>query len=272
MGKPTGFIEYLRELPVDRAPLERIGDWNEFHPAPRGEAPAPAGRALHGLRRAVLPHRQADQRHGHRLPDQQPDPRVERPGLSRALARGARSPAQDQQLPRVHRPRLPGAVRRLLRARHQRAAGHDQEHRGRDHRPRLGGRLGRCRSRPAVRTGKKVAVIGSGPAGLAAAQQLNKAGHSVTVLRARRPPRRPAHVRHSEHEARQARGRRAPHQAAGGRGHQVPLQCATSARTSRRSCCCATSTPSCSAPARRSRGICRSKAATSRASTSRWIS
>ncbi|KAF9431626.1 glutamate synthase [NADH] [Entomortierella beljakovae] len=34
---------------------------------------------------------------------------------------------------------------------------------------------------PAVRTGKKVAVIGSGPAGLAAADQLNKAGHSVTV-------------------------------------------------------------------------------------------
>ncbi|CDK29824.1 unnamed protein product [Kuraishia capsulata CBS 1993] len=34
---------------------------------------------------------------------------------------------------------------------------------------------------PKVRTGKKVAVIGSGPAGLAAADQLNKAGHSVTV-------------------------------------------------------------------------------------------
>lgn len=34
---------------------------------------------------------------------------------------------------------------------------------------------------PDVRTGKKVAVVGSGPAGLAAAAQLNKAGHSVTV-------------------------------------------------------------------------------------------
>ena len=34
---------------------------------------------------------------------------------------------------------------------------------------------------PAERTGKKVAVVGSGPAGLAAAAQLNKAGHSVTV-------------------------------------------------------------------------------------------
>jgi glutamate synthase (NADPH/NADH) small chain len=35
---------------------------------------------------------------------------------------------------------------------------------------------------PKVRTGKKVAVIGSGPAGLAAAQQLNRAGHWVTVF------------------------------------------------------------------------------------------
>jgi len=35
---------------------------------------------------------------------------------------------------------------------------------------------------PAVRTGKRVAVVGSGPAGLAAADQLNRAGHWVTVL------------------------------------------------------------------------------------------
>jgi len=35
---------------------------------------------------------------------------------------------------------------------------------------------------PPMRTGKKVAVVGSGPAGLAAAAQLNKAGHAVTVF------------------------------------------------------------------------------------------
>lgn len=35
---------------------------------------------------------------------------------------------------------------------------------------------------PSRRTGKKVAVVGSGPSGLAAADQLNKAGHVVTVF------------------------------------------------------------------------------------------
>jgi glutamate synthase (NADPH/NADH) small chain len=41
---------------------------------------------------------------------------------------------------------------------------------------------------PAVRTGRRVAVVGSGPAGLASANQLNRAGHTVTVFeRADRP-------------------------------------------------------------------------------------
>jgi glutamate synthase (NADPH) small chain len=35
---------------------------------------------------------------------------------------------------------------------------------------------------PEIRTGKKVAIVGSGPAGLAAAAQLNRAGHTVTVF------------------------------------------------------------------------------------------
>jgi len=35
---------------------------------------------------------------------------------------------------------------------------------------------------PEIRTGKKIAVVGSGPSGLAAAQQLNRAGHLVTVF------------------------------------------------------------------------------------------
>src|SRR3990172_88309 len=31
MGKPTGFMEFERELPADRSPLERVKDWQEFH-------------------------------------------------------------------------------------------------------------------------------------------------------------------------------------------------------------------------------------------------
>src|SRR5205814_8199702 len=31
MGKPTGFMEYPRELPLARQPAERIADWREFH-------------------------------------------------------------------------------------------------------------------------------------------------------------------------------------------------------------------------------------------------
>ena len=42
-------------------------------------------------------------------------------------------------------------------------------------------RAGWFRSRRAFESGKRVAIVGSGPAGLAAAQQLRRAGHAVTV-------------------------------------------------------------------------------------------
>ena len=47
---------------------------------------------------------------------------------------------------------------------------------------KAGRKAGSWRNRRRRRTGKKVAVIGSGPAGLSAAAQLNKAGHTVTVF------------------------------------------------------------------------------------------
>ena len=31
MGKPTGFLEFQREVPKDRSPLGRVADWQEFH-------------------------------------------------------------------------------------------------------------------------------------------------------------------------------------------------------------------------------------------------
>ena len=51
----------------------------------------------------------------------------------------------------------------------------------RDHRSRLSRTAGSCPSRRARKTGKRIAVVGSGPAGLAAAQQLARAGHDVHV-------------------------------------------------------------------------------------------
>ena len=55
-----------------------------------------------------------------------------------------------------------------------------------DCRSRLSTKAGSTPEPPAVRTGKRVAVVGSGPAGLAAAQQLNRAGHSGHRVRAGR--------------------------------------------------------------------------------------
>ena len=122
--------------------------------------------------------------------------------------RRARPAPQDQQLPRVHRPHLPGAVRRRVRAGHHQPAGHDQEHRERDHRPRLGRRLDH---RPAAREPHRQAgghrrQRPVGPRRRRPAQQGRPHGHR---LRAGRPHRRPADVRHPEHEARQGRRRSA---------------------------------------------------------------
>ena len=69
MGKPTGFIEYLRELPLDRSATERIRDWNEFHLHLDEEKLQRARRALHGLRHSLLSHRHAAERDGLGLPD-----------------------------------------------------------------------------------------------------------------------------------------------------------------------------------------------------------
>ena len=74
---------------------------------------------------------------------------------------------------------------------------------------------------PARKTGKKVAIVGSGPAGLACAQQLARAGHEVHVYEKQRQGRGTAALRHSRLQARKAprgparrtddrRGRRLP--------------------------------------------------------------
>ena len=173
MGKPTGFIEIARQEAADAAGRRARARLARGLPAVSGGRAQGSGGALHGLRHPVLPSG---------LPARQPDPRLERSRLPRPLAGGDRSAARDEQLPGVHRPAVPGAVRGLVRARHQRRPGHDQGDRGRRSSSARSTKAGSSPQPPAARTGKRVAVVGSGPAGLAAAAQLNRAGHSVTVF------------------------------------------------------------------------------------------
>jgi glutamate synthase (NADPH) small chain len=187
MGKPTGFIEYLRELPVDRSPVERVRDWNEFH---------------HHMDEKRL------RQQGARCMDCGV-PFCHTGKLISGMASGC---PVNNLIPEWNDLVFRGLWREALERLHKT-----------NNFPEFTGRVcpapceGSCvlginappvtikniensiidkgwdegwvvPEPPAVRTGKKVAVIGSGPAGLAAAAQLNKAGHSVTVLeRADRP-------------------------------------------------------------------------------------
>ena len=139
-----------------RDPLERVARLpTSSSSSRRDDELAAPGRALHGVRRAVLPQR---------LPARQPDPGLERPRLPRPLARGDRPAARDQQLPGVHRPAVPGAVRGRLRAGDPRGRrGHDQADRGLDHRPRVGRGLGRAAAARASRPAAASRSIGAGP-------------------------------------------------------------------------------------------------------------
>jgi len=181
MGKPTGFMEYKRELPPDRSPLERINDWNEFH--------------LH------LPE-EVQRTQGARCMDCG-IPFCHTGLLLNGMASGC---PINNLIPEwndlIYRGRWKDAIARLLKT---------------NNFPEFTGRVcpapceGSCTvgindpqvtiknnectiidrafmegwivpNPPKKRTGKKVAVVGSGPSGLACADQLNKAGHLVTVF------------------------------------------------------------------------------------------
>ena len=100
-------------------------------------------------------------------------------------------------------------------------AGDDQAGRGLDHRPGLRRTAGSRPQPPDRLTGKTVAVVGSGPAGLAAAQQLTRAGHTVAVYE--RDDRIGGLLRYGIPDFKMEKVRpRPPAGADGGRGHPVP--------------------------------------------------
>jgi glutamate synthase (NADPH/NADH) small chain len=181
MGKPTGFIEYLRELPVDRAPLERVRDWNEFHhhmdeKRLRNQAARCMDCGVPFCHTGTLVSGMASGCPLHNLVPEWNDlvyRGLWREALERLLktnnfpeftGRVCPAPCEGSCVLGINEP--PVAIKTIEAALAD--EGWDQ---------------GWITPRSDVaRTGKRVVVIGSGPAGLAAAAQLNAAGHSVTVL------------------------------------------------------------------------------------------
>jgi glutamate synthase (NADPH/NADH) small chain len=187
MGKPTGFIEYLRELPSELPPLERIRNWDEFHlPMPEDKLRIQSARCMDcGT------------------------PFCHTGTVIKGMASGC---PINNLIPEWNDLVYRGLWREALERLHKT-----------NNFPEFTGRVcpapceGSCvlginnppvtikniecsiidkgwdegwvePEPPAKRTGKKVAVVGSGPAGLCAAAQLNQAGHWVTVFeRADRP-------------------------------------------------------------------------------------
>ena len=123
---------------------------------------------------------------------------------------------------------------------------------------------------PETRTGRSVAVVGSGPAGLAAAAQLNRAGHTVTVFE--RADRIGGLLRYGIPEfklEKRVLDRRLNLMME--EGDHLPDQRQHRREHADRGAARSSSMRSCWPADRRGRAICRCPAAISRASTSRWI-
>ena len=178
MGKATGFMEYSRKENPYRDARERLSDYEDLH-VPQG----PAERACQASRcmNCGVPFCQSD--FGCPLHNLIPE-------WNDLLYRGLEKEALSRLLETAPFPEFTG---RVCPALCEKACNLENDGvTNRDNELYLiekGYAEGWIRPRiPAERTGKKVAVIGSGPSGLAAADLLNRLGHSVTVFeRADRP-------------------------------------------------------------------------------------
>ncbi len=181
MGKPTGFLEFDRRGNPGQPPLERIRHWEEFHPMlPEEERRRQAARCME----CGVPFCQSGVELGgmftgcplHNLVPEWND-LTYTGNLNQALARLIRTNSFPEFTGRVCPALCEAACTCSL---------HGSPVTVRDNELAIieaGFASGAAGPRPPkVRTGKKVAVVGSGPAGLAAAQQLNRRGHFVTVF------------------------------------------------------------------------------------------
>lgn len=181
MAKPTGFMEYNRESNVSVAPLERIKNFNEFHiriseedrknQAARcmncGVPFCQSGMVLNGMRTGCPLNNLIPEWNDH-------------------IYKGNWDHALSRLLKTNNFPEFTGRVCPALcecacscNIDTDAVSVHDNEleiiERG-YHSGLITPQI------PTVRTDKRVAIVGSGPAGLAVADQLNKRGHNVTVF------------------------------------------------------------------------------------------
>jgi glutamate synthase (NADPH/NADH) small chain len=181
MGKPTGFIDYQRELPTDLPPEERLLHWKEFHrPFPESKLKTQGarcmdcgvpfchtGKLLNGMASGCPINNLIPEWNDliYRGLWQQALDRLHRTNNFPEFT-GRVCPAPCEGSCTVGINALPVTIKNIEYAIIER-----------------GFQEGWVTSQPPEkRTGKKVAIVGSGPSGLACADLLNRAGHSVTVF------------------------------------------------------------------------------------------
>jgi len=172
MGKPTGFIEIHRKKPPTRPVAERIGDYREVYlPYPESELQKQGARCMD----CGIPFCHQGCPLGNLIPDWNDlvyrnrwEPAIERlhatNNFPEFTGRLCPAPCEGSCVLGINDD--PVTIKSIEVSIIERAFDEGWVF------PRP----------PLIRTGKKVAVVGSGPAGLAAADQLNKAGHQVTVF------------------------------------------------------------------------------------------
>jgi len=171
MGKPTGFMEFKRELPKRRPVAERINDWKEvYEPFPEEKLRSQGARCMD----CGVPFCHTGCPLGNIIPDWNDlvykgkwQEAIERLHLTNNFpeftGRVCPAPCENSCVLGINEP--PVTIKQIEVSIIDRAFAEGWI------RPEL----------PTRKTGKKIAVIGSGPAGLACAQQLCRAGHDVTV-------------------------------------------------------------------------------------------